>query len=161
MQTNMSDIVKFANLQDRIIELRGQSVLLDADVADIYGVETKRINEAVKNNTDKFPVGYIIELDKTEWDGLNRTVAFLYGYAQGVARFIRKPPFAEEFVKKEDSNLIIYGFRGKSFFEKQYSDLKRFSATWERMRGGAGPIRANPRSINGKLEIGIVCTKLA
>jgi hypothetical protein len=66
----MSDIIKFANLQDRIIELRGQSVLLDADVAEIYGVETKRINEAVKNNTDKFPAGYIIELDKTEWGGL-------------------------------------------------------------------------------------------
>ena len=66
----MSEIVKFENLQDRIIELRGQSVLLDADVAEIYGVDTKRINEAVKNNPDKFPTGYIIELDKTEWDGL-------------------------------------------------------------------------------------------
>jgi hypothetical protein len=66
----MSDIIKFENLQDLIIELRGQSVLLDADVAEIYGVETKRINEAVKNNSDKFPAGYIIELDKTEWDGL-------------------------------------------------------------------------------------------
>jgi hypothetical protein len=61
---------KFENLQDRIIELRGQSVLLDADVAEIYGVETKRINEAVKNNPGKFPAGYIIELDKAEWDGL-------------------------------------------------------------------------------------------
>ena len=66
----MSEIMKFENLQDRIIELRGQSVLLDADVAEIYGVETKRINEAVKNNPDKFPAGYVIELDKTEWDGL-------------------------------------------------------------------------------------------
>ena len=66
----MSDIMKFENLQDRIIEIRDQKVLLDVDVAEIYGVETKRINEAVKNNPDKFPSGYIIELDKTEWDGL-------------------------------------------------------------------------------------------
>ena len=66
----MSDIVKFENLQDRITEIRDQKVLLDADVAVIYGVETKRINEAVKNNPDKFPAGYTIELDKTEWDGL-------------------------------------------------------------------------------------------
>ena len=44
--------------------------MLDVDVAEIYGVETKRINEAVKNNPDKFPTGYVIELDKTEWDGL-------------------------------------------------------------------------------------------
>ncbi|MFH2119995.1 MAG: ORF6N domain-containing protein [Pseudomonadota bacterium] len=66
----MSAIAKFENLKDLIVELRGQSVLLDADVAAIYGVETKRINEAVKNNPDKFPAGYIIELDKAEWDGL-------------------------------------------------------------------------------------------
>jgi hypothetical protein len=66
----MSEITKFENLQDRIIEIRDQKVLLDVDVAEIYGVETKRINEAVKNNPDKFPSGYIIELDKTEWDGL-------------------------------------------------------------------------------------------
>jgi len=66
----MSDIMKFEHLQDRIIEIRDQKVLLDVDVAEIYDVETKRINEAVKNNPDKFPPGYIIELDKTEWDGL-------------------------------------------------------------------------------------------
>ena len=66
----MSDIIKFENLQDRILEIRDQKVLLDVDVAELYGVETKRINEAVKNNPDKFPTGYVIELDKTEWDGL-------------------------------------------------------------------------------------------
>ncbi len=64
------EIMKFENLQDRIIQVRGEKVLLDVDVAEIYGVETKRINEAVKNNPDKFPSGYVIELDKTEWDGL-------------------------------------------------------------------------------------------
>ena len=66
----MSDIVKIENLKDMIIEIRGQGVLLDSDVAQLYGVETKRINEAVKNNPDKFPDGYIIELDKNEWDAL-------------------------------------------------------------------------------------------
>ena len=44
--------------------------MLDADVAVIYGVETKRVNEAVKNNPDKFPGGYIMELDKNEWNSL-------------------------------------------------------------------------------------------
>ena len=66
----MNEILKFDNLQDCILEIRDQKVLLDVDVAEIYGVETKRINEAVKNNPDKFPSGYIIELDKTEWDGV-------------------------------------------------------------------------------------------
>lgn len=66
----MSAVAKFENLQDRVIEIRDQKVLLDVDVADIYGVETKRINEAVKNNPHKFPSGYIIELDKAEWGGV-------------------------------------------------------------------------------------------
>lgn len=63
-------MVKIENLKKLIIEIRGQSVLLDSDVAKVYGVETKRINEAVRNNPDKFPNGYIIELDKNEWDAL-------------------------------------------------------------------------------------------
>jgi len=66
----MSNIVKIENLKELIFEIRGQRVLLDADVAVIYGVETKRINEAVKNNPDKFPGGYVMELDKNEWDSL-------------------------------------------------------------------------------------------
>ena len=44
----MSAIVKFEDLQDRIIELRGQKVLLDADVAQIYGGETRDINKKEK-----------------------------------------------------------------------------------------------------------------
>lgn len=40
------------------------------DVAELYGVETKRINEAVKNNPDKFPSGYIIDLNAEEWGNL-------------------------------------------------------------------------------------------
>src|SRR3990170_2409538 len=63
-------IVKIEDLKELIIEIRGQSVLLDSDVAELYGVETKRINEAVKNNPDKFPDGYIMELGKNEWDSL-------------------------------------------------------------------------------------------
>lgn len=49
-----------------MIVLRNQPVLIDADVAELYGVETKRVNEAVRNNPKKFPYGYIFELDKYE-----------------------------------------------------------------------------------------------
>ena len=62
----MSDLIKIENLKNLIIEIRGNSVLLDADVAAIYGVETRDINKAVTNNPDKFPAGYIVELTKTE-----------------------------------------------------------------------------------------------
>lgn len=54
------------DVEARMIMLRGQPVLIDADVAELYGVQTKEVNQAVKNNPRKFPDGYIIELDKHE-----------------------------------------------------------------------------------------------
>jgi phage regulator Rha-like protein len=54
------------DVEQRMIVLRKQPVLLDTDVAELYGVETKRVNEAVRNNPKKFPSGYIFGLDKYE-----------------------------------------------------------------------------------------------
>lgn len=59
-------MIKYDLVQGKIIEVRNQKVIIDSDVADLYGVETKRVNEAVKNNSDKFPDGYLIELDNEE-----------------------------------------------------------------------------------------------
>ena len=55
-------------IKTNIHEIRDVKVMLDSDLAKLYQVETKRINEAVKNNPDKFPTGYILELSKDEWD---------------------------------------------------------------------------------------------
>ncbi|MDF1761516.1 MAG: ORF6N domain-containing protein [Coxiellaceae bacterium] len=56
-----------ANVEAKIITFKGNNVILDSDVAKLYGVETKRVNEAVKNNPTKFPEGYLIELSQKEW----------------------------------------------------------------------------------------------
>lgn len=61
-------IITFAEVESKIIEICGQQVIIDSDVAELYGVETKRINEAVKNNPEKFPEGYIIGLNSSEWN---------------------------------------------------------------------------------------------
>jgi hypothetical protein len=66
----MKSPISIENLQSSFLEIRGHKVLLDADVAKIYGVETKRINEAVRNNLEKFPEGYILELTSEEWSKL-------------------------------------------------------------------------------------------
>ena len=63
------DIVKLEKIEDKII-IRNEQVLLDSDVAGIYGVETKRINEAVKNNPDRFPDGYLLEMTEEESENL-------------------------------------------------------------------------------------------
>lgn len=58
--------IETQEIETRLIELRGQKVLIDRDVAELYGVETKRVNEAVKNNPDKFPKGYFFTLQGVE-----------------------------------------------------------------------------------------------
>jgi hypothetical protein len=60
-------LISYDRVESKIIEIRNQKVILDADVAELYCVETKRINEAVKNNPGKFPPGYLIELSSDEW----------------------------------------------------------------------------------------------
>lgn len=68
---NSVDIVKIENeVQNRIVTLRGQNVLLDSDVAALYGVETRIVNQAVKNNPNKFPQGYIFSLETEELENL-------------------------------------------------------------------------------------------
>ena len=57
-------------IEDKIIEIRNQNAILDSDVATLYGVETKRVNEAIKNNPDKFPEGYVFQLKANEYDVL-------------------------------------------------------------------------------------------
>lgn len=64
-QTTLS-IVTTKDVEERVLVLRNQRVLIDSDVAELYGVETKRVNEAVRNNPEKFPYGYIFVLDKYE-----------------------------------------------------------------------------------------------
>lgn len=61
-----NDIITTKDVEGKVISIRGQQVLLDRDVAELYGVETKHINQAVKNNLDKFPKGYLLELDECE-----------------------------------------------------------------------------------------------
>lgn len=56
--------------ESRLVVLRGKQVIIDRYVAELYGVETKRVNEALRNNPDKFPEGYVITLEKSEKDEL-------------------------------------------------------------------------------------------
>ena len=66
IQNILDSAITLDDVQEKIITIRNRNVLLDSDVAWLYGVETMRINEAVKNNPDKFPEGYILELSKEE-----------------------------------------------------------------------------------------------
>jgi hypothetical protein len=65
----MNEIIKYEKIESRILTIRNEKVILDRDIAELYGVETRDINKAVKNNPDKFPKGYVFTLldeEKTE-----------------------------------------------------------------------------------------------
>jgi phage regulator Rha-like protein len=60
------EITRFNTLSNKLLTLKNTLVLIDRDVAELFGVETKEVNKAVKNNPDKFPDGYVFELTKEE-----------------------------------------------------------------------------------------------
>ena len=57
-------------IQSRILSLRGQRVMLDADLAQLYGVETRAVVQAVKRNAQRFPADFMFQLSPEEWDSL-------------------------------------------------------------------------------------------
>ena len=63
------------NVRNNIVLMRDIPVITDADVASLYGVETKRVNEAVRNNPEKFPADYMFVLTKEETDILRSKIS--------------------------------------------------------------------------------------
>lgn len=59
-------------IKNKIFEIRGQKVMLDYDLAAMYGVETKRLNEQVKRNIERFPDDFMFQLTKGEWEILTK-----------------------------------------------------------------------------------------
>ena len=66
IKTNSIDDTIKLEVKNKIICIRQQEVISDADVAELYGVETKRVNEAVRNNPDKFPADYMFTMTSEE-----------------------------------------------------------------------------------------------
>jgi hypothetical protein len=62
----MSHLIPIDRIQSRILILRGHKVIIDSDLAELYGVTTKRLNEQVKRNRVKFPADFVIQLTKRE-----------------------------------------------------------------------------------------------
>jgi len=62
----MNTIVKFEEVEKKIIDIREQKVIFDFYLAELYAVETREINQAVKNNPEKFPDGYVFILSDDE-----------------------------------------------------------------------------------------------
>lgn len=84
-------------VKERMIALRGQMVLLDRDVAALYGVGTREINQAVRNNPEKFPSGYVFELSAGEFSDWKSKILMSNlpdKEKAGIKQGLRHPPHA-------------------------------------------------------------------
>jgi phage regulator Rha-like protein len=70
-------VVAVDAIASRIVTLRGQRVIVDADLAALYGVETKRLNEQVRRNLERFPADFMFTLEQDEWEALRSQFATL------------------------------------------------------------------------------------
>ena len=82
-------IVRVGRIEERILMIRGEKVIIDADLADFYGVATKRLNEQVKRNSDRFPNDFMFELSSQEKAEVVAKCDHL-----GKLKFSRKLPYA-------------------------------------------------------------------
>jgi len=83
----MNDLI---NIENKILVIRGQQVMLDRDLAELYGVETGRLNEAVKRNIERFPDYFCFQLSQTEF--LNWKSQFAMSNSDKMG--LRRKPFA-------------------------------------------------------------------
>ena len=70
--------MQLQTIQNRIYEIRNQKVMLDFDLAELYEVETRVLNQAVKRNMDIFPDDFMFQLTKKEWATMSSQIVMTY-----------------------------------------------------------------------------------
>ena len=66
----MKALIPVEMIERKILLIRGEKVMLDADIAELYGVATKRLNEQIRRNSDRFPEDFAFQLTVEEWQGV-------------------------------------------------------------------------------------------
>ena len=77
-------------IQSKIYEIRGQRIMLDFDLAELYEVETRVLNQAVKRNIERFPADFMFRLSTTEWETMSSQIVMTYPQKRPKV----SPPFA-------------------------------------------------------------------
>ena len=130
----MEALVIQGEISSKILTLRGQQVILDRDLAELYKVETRRLNEQVKRNLDRFPDDFMFQLSKKEYENLKSQFATSSLEHGGV----RKMPYAfteegiymlatvlRSSVATQTSIHIIRTFKKLREFSKHYNALAK------------------------------------
>src|SRR5438128_6150612 len=86
MKKSITDIVPREIIEKRIFFIRGQKVMFDRDLAELYGVETFNLNKAVKRNLDRFPPDFMFQLTREETDSLTFQIGISKPPGRGARR---------------------------------------------------------------------------
>lgn len=76
--TKHYDMTEIIPIQNKIFEIRGQKVMLDFDLAALYEVETRVLNQAIKRNIESFPDDFMFQLTKSEWQNMTSQIVMTY-----------------------------------------------------------------------------------
>ena len=139
IKSNAITILNESDIQNMVYEIRGQRVMLDSDLAQLYGVETKNLNKAVRRNLERFPEDFMFELTNGEYNSLKITSRFQIGtLKEGRGHNIKYAPYAftEQGVAMLSSVLssktaietnikIMRAFVAARRLAEQYSTLKK------------------------------------
>jgi len=130
----MDELIVQGEIHSKILTLRGKQVMLDRDLAELYQVETRRLNEQVKRNIDRFPDDFMFQLTEKEYENLMSQFAISSSKHGG----IRKIPYAfteegiymlatvlNSTVAVQTNIAIIRTFKKLREFSKHYNALAK------------------------------------
>lgn len=106
-------------IQNKIYTIRGLQVMMDRDLAELYGVETKRLNEQVKRNFDRFPPEFMFQLTKNEFENWKSQIATSNKESMG----LRKMPFA---FTEQGVSMLSAVLKSKTAIEMSIKIIKSF-----------------------------------
>jgi hypothetical protein len=97
----VTNLIPAERIEQSILLIRGHKVMLDADLARLYGVAVKRLNEQVRRNLKRFPPDFMFQLTREEYETLRSQFAALK-LGRGAHRKYLPYAFTEQGVKKKD-----------------------------------------------------------
>jgi phage regulator Rha-like protein len=126
----MSKIIKKIAIEEKIYHVRGFQVMLDSELAEIYGIETRSFNQAVKRNEERFPESFRFQLTTHEYDSLRSQIVTLNNLSRGQHRKYMPYVFTERGVA-----MLSAVLRSKSAIEisiqimNSFVEMRKFFAT--------------------------------
>ena len=122
----MQKVIKIPLIQSMIIELRGQRIILARDLAMLYRVPTKVLNQAVRRNKERFPTDFVFQLTREEWEFLRSQILT----ANKSALKVRSLPYA---FTRNGANMVCTVLKSPIAVQRSIQIMRAFSALEEVM----------------------------